>query len=94
MLFVWKNTDYGRGYRGGLIAADADSLAEARAKLRGAFPVDCVERYHCGWLDEDGDPVIPDDWAREEFDRYKAKFDADIAKEPTFPETLFMYGGD
>jgi hypothetical protein len=54
-----------------------------------------VERYSVGWLDEDGEPYIPpDDWYQEEYAAYKAKFEADIAKDPTFPETLFIYGGD
>jgi len=94
MLFIWES-DYLKGYRQGVIAVDAVTLAEARSIAAANFDNDVAERHYCGIIGEDGDFILSD-WEREDYENYKAKFQADIAKEPQILEldAFFMYGGD
>jgi hypothetical protein len=85
-LFAWEST-YLKGYRAGLMVVEAQDADHARRKLRIAFEKDVRSRH---FLPDD----LDDDYWTEEYDSWKAKFEADIAKEPRTPGVIFMYGGD
>ena len=92
MLFVWRS-NFLKGYRLGVIAVCASTLAEARIIARSNFDNYVSEHHYCGHLSEDGDLIL-DEYEREDYDRHKAKFTADIETDPEILDHVFVYGGD
>jgi len=92
MLFVWRS-NFLKGYRQGVIAVCASTLAEARIIARSNFDEYVVRQYYCGDWTEEGGAVIYD-WGQEEYDAHLAKLTADIEADPEITDHVFMYGGD
>lgn len=88
-LHVWMS-DALRNYRRGHLIAEADSVEEARSKLREGYRMHLAE--HREWMfTSDGD--VAEDM-REEHDEKIAQLESDIAVEPTIiPEGIYIVTG-
>ena len=90
-LFRWESVllkQYGKGH----LITIAENPEKARDKLRAEFDAWAKENREWAWQDAHatwgGEPDTTD------LDELRAKFEADIAVEPTMHETLWINGSE
>lgn len=85
-MFVWRSEALKNYQSGHLIALAADA-DKARAKIRNQIEP---------WIREHREWLLPEynGGDSEDYDEFVAKFEADLAKEPTTHDHLFIMGSE